>query len=95
MTWWTPASAPPAADAQGTTDVPVVVVGNKCDLEDAREVPREEGEAFAARAHADFFEVSALEGRGLGDVFEAAVRRYDASVPPKAASDVPSRCVLL
>lgn len=39
--------------------IPKVVVGNKCDLEEKREVTREEGQRMADNYGATFFEISA------------------------------------
>ena len=50
-------------------EVIFVVVGNKTDLEDKREVSREEGEQFAKDNDYLFAEVSAKNGKGFQDLF--------------------------
>ena len=50
-------------------EVIFVVVGNKTDLEDKREVSREEGEQFAKDNDYLFAEVSAKYGEGFQDLF--------------------------
>ena len=50
-------------------EVIFVVVGNKTDLEDKREVSREEGEQFAKDNDYLFAEVSAKTGEGFPDLF--------------------------
>ena len=50
-------------------EVIFVVVGNKTDLEDKREVSREEGEQFAKDNDYLFAEVSAKNGEGFQDLF--------------------------
>ena len=50
-------------------DVCKVVVGTKCDLEDRREVTREEGEEFATKAGLSFFEVSSKTGENVDELF--------------------------
>ena len=50
-------------------EVIFVVVGNKTDLEDKREVSREEGEQFAKDNDYLFAEVSAKYGEGFEDLF--------------------------
>lgn len=48
--------------------VQLVLVGNKCDLEEKRKVTREEGEEMAASIGASFFEVSAKTGVNINEV---------------------------
>ena len=43
-------------------------MGNKCDLEQKREVTREEGEMMAENYDATFFEVSANTGVNINEV---------------------------
>lgn len=38
---------------------PVVICGNKADMEDAREVSKEDGQALAQKLNCPFFETSA------------------------------------
>ncbi len=60
--------------------VPLVVVGNKIDLE--RQVSAEEGAALASRWGVPFFETSCLTGTGVCEVFAAladAAARYGRS----------------
>ena len=52
----------------------VVVVGNKCDLDSLREVKTSEGEGYARRIDAPFFETSAKEGNNVENAFEALAR---------------------
>jgi len=49
--------------------VPIVIVGNKIDLEDKRQVSREEGRTFAEAFGAPFFEASAKTGDNVKDPF--------------------------
>ena len=51
---------------------PFVVVGNKTDLE--RVQPRAAAEAFAHSIGATYVETSALDGRGVSDLFESLAR---------------------
>jgi len=49
---------------------PVVLTGNKCDLEDSREISKAEGESFAnERGISSFFETSAKTGLHIDRAF--------------------------
>ena len=50
----------------------MVLVGNKCDLEDCREVTEEEGKDFADKNGMLFFETSAKTGKNVEEVFKQA-----------------------
>ena len=58
-----------------TEDVPMVLVGNKCDLEDQREVMKQEGEDWAREKQFPFFEASAKENTNVEECFAALVKR--------------------
>jgi GTPase SAR1 family protein len=55
-------------------DVPMVVVGNKCDLEHQRAVTSVEAQQFAASIGASFIECSAKQRFNVEEVFAQAVR---------------------
>jgi putative ribosome biogenesis GTPase RsgA len=40
-----------------------MIIGNKCDLEEQREIEKEEGEKLAKQLNCPFFEVSALNNK--------------------------------
>jgi GTPase KRas protein len=54
--------------------VPMVLVGNKCDLQDEVEVPRSEGEEMAKRFGCPFFESSAKNHINVDESFRELVR---------------------
>eukprot|EP01125_Pyxidicula_operculata_P023269 TRINITY_DN998_c0_g1_i9.p1 TRINITY_DN998_c0_g1~~TRINITY_DN998_c0_g1_i9.p1 ORF type:complete len:172 (-),score=38.66 TRINITY_DN998_c0_g1_i9:201-716(-) len=55
--------------------VPIVLIGNKCDLPpDMREVSTEEGKALAAELGCPFFETSAKDRTNVEAAFEEVVR---------------------
>ena len=43
-------------------DFPIILVGNKCDLENERKVPKEEGESFANKLNVKFYETNNKDG---------------------------------
>lgn len=70
--------------------VPIVLVGNKCDLENEREVPTDEGERMAQGWRCPFFEVSAKRRVNVDNVFSEAVHQI-----VRQRKGGQSRCVLL
>jgi small GTP-binding protein len=71
---------------KGTTNVPVVICGNKCDLEDKRVVSKAEGEELASKLQAVFFETSALANINIENAFKALVKDVRKQGSPAAAS---------
>ena len=61
------------SDAKNST-IPIVLVGNKCDLETQREVTVAEGQALAASFGVPFFETSALHRLNVDECFFQLVR---------------------
>ncbi|MFX1485998.1 MAG: Rab family GTPase [Promethearchaeota archaeon] len=60
--------------------VPIILVGNKSDLNDARKVSSNEGSVFAEKAKLEFLETSAKSGNGVENLFnimaEDIVEKY-------------------
>jgi small GTP-binding protein len=54
---------------EGSKDVSIILVGNKCDLENERQVPKEKGEEKAKQLNIPFFETSALSNIKIEDIF--------------------------
>ena len=65
------------------TRVPLVVVGNKCDLESARQVPSGEASAFARSIGAVYIEASARLRLNVDEAFHAVVRDIRRRVPTR------------
>ncbi|KAI2607124.1 ras-domain-containing protein [Hypoxylon fragiforme] len=61
-------------DKDPTDYFPMVVVGNKCDLENEREVPRQDGEALAKQFGCPFVETSAKSRTNVDKAFFDLVR---------------------
>ena len=51
-------------------DVSIILIGNKNDLEDKRDIMKEQGEEKAKKYNASFIETSALTGENLDKAFE-------------------------
>ena len=62
-------------------DIPLVLCGNKCDLDDRREITQGEGEVLAHQLNCRFFETSAKTNTNISQAFEAAVEEIIKSSP--------------
>lgn len=60
-----------------------MLVGNKCDLEDIREVSVEEGKSFAEEEGLFFMETSALEATNVQTAFEMVIREIYTNISRK------------
>lgn len=85
-------------------DFPIVLVGNKADLETQRQVPRSEAFTFSASHHVAYFEASAKLRLNVDEAFEQlvrAVRKYQEQELPPSPPSAPRKkdggcpCVLL
>ena len=61
----------------------LVLIGNKCDLKDMREVKYEEGEKFAKSHNMIFMETSAKTGENIISIFEKSVKQIDQNIIDK------------
>eukprot|EP01120_Amphizonella_sp_Union-15-10_P006994 TRINITY_DN2318_c0_g1_i1.p1 TRINITY_DN2318_c0_g1~~TRINITY_DN2318_c0_g1_i1.p1 ORF type:complete len:193 (-),score=37.90 TRINITY_DN2318_c0_g1_i1:115-693(-) len=62
-------------DVETLNNVPIVVVGNKCDLEDLRAVTYQQGKEWTDNFGLDFFEVSAKQRINIDEAFFQLVRQ--------------------
>lgn len=77
---------------KGTQNVPVVLCGNKCDLEDKRVVSKTEGEELAAKLNADFYETSALANINIENAFTTLVKKIrQQNAPSETANSNPEQ----
>ncbi|KAK3536690.1 hypothetical protein QTP86_017614 [Hemibagrus guttatus] len=94
---------PESANADGKTrsesgiPVPMILVGNKCDLEDERVVGKEQGQNLARQwNHCAFLESSAKSKINVLDIFYDLVRQINRKTPvEKKKAKKKSNCVLL
>ena len=52
----------------------LILVGNKCDIEDKRQVKKEDGKEYAKKQKIKFYEVSAKEGTNINTAFDTLVK---------------------
>lgn len=50
--------------------IPILLIGNKCDLEDERQVQKQEGIDLSQRMNVNFFEVSAKNNIRIEEIFQ-------------------------
>jgi GTPase KRas protein len=75
-------------DVFDLNSVPLVLLGNKCDLESHRQVSKEEATAFAESLGATFIEGSAKGHINITESFDALVRKVRIlRGPPDPPSD--------
>ena len=61
------------AQKESSKEVSIILVGNKCDLENERKVSKEKGEEKARALNCPFFETSALSKIKVNDIFNEMV----------------------
>jgi len=71
--------------------VPIMLVGNKCDLESERTVPTEEGRQMAEKWGTGFVETSAKTGKNVDETFHQLVHLIDKWRERRPPADPPKR----
>ena len=59
--------------SSGDKKIIILLIGNKCDLEEQRQITKEQGEEKAAKLELAFLETSAFSGQNLDKAFEMMV----------------------
>ena len=77
-----------------TDSVPMVLVGNKCDLEETRVVTTEQGRELAERFQCKFVEASAKQKMNIEKIFTDLIKLINERNPVKKATKKPG-CTLL
>ncbi|XP_062566070.1 ras-related protein Rap-2c-like [Saccostrea cucullata] len=78
---------------KGIENIPMILVGNKADLDHQREVPRSEGEALGQMWGCPFLETSAKITQNVNEIFIEIVREMNTSPVKEKAKCC--RCVVL
>ncbi|XP_022288484.1 ras-related protein Rap-2c-like [Crassostrea virginica] len=78
---------------KGIENIPMILVGNKADLEHQREVPRTEGETLGQMWGCPFLETSAKITQNVNEIFIEIVREMNTS--PVKEKGKCCRCVIL
>uniref|UniRef100_A0AAZ3QU21 Ras-related protein Rap-1b n=1 Tax=Oncorhynchus tshawytscha TaxID=74940 RepID=A0AAZ3QU21_ONCTS len=79
-----------------TEDVPMILVGNKCDLEDERVVGKEQGQNLARQwNNCAFLESSAKSKINVNEIFYDLVRQINRKTPIERKKEKKSNCTLL
>jgi small GTP-binding protein len=84
-----------------TPEVPMILVGNKCDLEDERVVSKDQGQHLARQFNCAFMEASAKVKINVPEIFYNLVRQINSKSPqrpsqqPRPSSGSSSCCCSL
>ncbi|KAI8376707.1 ras related protein 1b [Choanephora cucurbitarum] len=81
---------------KGSDNVPMVLVGNKCDLENERAVSREKGMSLSQQwGGKPFYETSARFKINVDEVFYDVVRQINKQNPSKDKTKKKFKCLIL
>jgi small GTP-binding protein len=67
-------------------ETPIILIGNKCDLEDQRKVSREEGMNTAEKYKTTYFETSAKEGINVEEAIDELINKIIAQKKEEESS---------
>uniref|UniRef100_A0A0K0E627 small monomeric GTPase n=1 Tax=Strongyloides stercoralis TaxID=6248 RepID=A0A0K0E627_STRER len=74
-----------------TTNIPMVLVGNKCDIEDERIVGKDEGQNLARTFNCPFYETSSKAKINVQEVFYDLIKQINYCYPETGKKKVPSK----
>ena len=79
-----------------TDQVPIILAGNKCDLQDQRVISTDQGNALAAQWHCTFIECSAKAKLNVDQIFHTLVQKINAANPnQKVKAKARGGCTML
>ncbi|XP_062608290.1 ras-related protein Rap1-like isoform X2 [Saccostrea cucullata] len=80
-----------------TDDVPMILVGNKCDLEDERVVGKDQGLGLSRHFNCEFMETSAKKKVNVNEIFCDLVRLINKKNPERRPKNTKSKskCAIL
>ena len=73
---------------------PMILIGNKLDLEDEREVEFEEGNQFAVEHKMPFIEVSSKSGLNIDKSIQLLLKEFERTYFPKSKNNI-KPCLLM
>jgi len=79
----------------GMTDIPCVIVGSKCDLEQSRQVDTTEGMELAKTNKAAWVETSAKNNLNVNKVFELCLAEIEKRAPHNTSEPPAGRCIVM
>lgn len=83
---------------RSTTKVPIVVCGNKCDMESTREIDKETATRWSQSIKAPYFETSAKVNINVAESFQQLVReiwRYKQKTGSNKKQEAKKGCIIL
>ncbi|CEF71562.1 Ras-like protein 3 [Strongyloides ratti] len=75
-----------------TTNVPIILVGNKCDIEDERVIRKDEGQNLARSFNCPFFETSSKAKINVQEVFYNLIKQINHCYPETSKKNPPKKC---
>lgn len=72
---------------RGDPNVVIALAGNKCDLEENRQIPREEAEEYAVENGLLFMETSAKLALNVREIFESIGHKLPKGAPVQEKTD--------